>query len=209
MYDLDPLIAKAAKNKIHLPLDEAEVYYYPKFIETSEADRLFQSFLENTKWRQDPITLFGKTYPQPRLTALYGTNGESYTYSGITMQPHPFIPPHSELLKSLQKVCNTTFTTVLMNLYRDGQDSNGWHSDDEKELGMNPIIASISLGAARVFHFKHKTTKEKRYRLTLMHGSLLMMQGTTQHNWQHQLPKSKRVQEARINLTFRRIEGKN
>lgn len=206
MFDLDSFVANASTKKITLPLADAEVHYFPAFIDSSQADRLFETLKKETPWQQDPITIFGKTYPQPRLTALYGTNEETYTYSGITMKPHPFMPIHLDLLEKLQIVCDAPFTTVLMNLYRDGQDSNGWHSDDEKELGKNPVIASISLGAERVFHFKHKKRKEERYRLTLKHGSLLLMQGMTQHYWHHQLPKSKRIQKPRINLTFRRIE---
>ncbi len=206
MFNLDAFISKSQEEKILLPLEDAELIYFPTFLPALKADHYFNTLSSITQWRQDPITLFGKTYPQPRLTALYGNNGHSYSYSGITMEPLAFNHIHLEILNLLKHVCNTRFTTVLLNLYRDGQDSNGWHSDDEKELGDNPVIASLSLGAERVFHLKHKKRKEARYRFTLHHGSLLLMQGATQHHWQHQLPKSKKIQEPRINLTFRKIE---
>ena len=205
MYDLDSLIDKASDQPIRLPLIDAEVIYYPSFISSTKAHSLFKTFQEETQWSQDPITLFGKTYPQPRLTALYGNNGRSYSYSGIKMYPLPFNKSHQNLISMLRKIEPTEFTTLLLNLYRNGQDSNGWHSDDEKELGRNPVIASLSFGANRIFHFKHKELKKERYKLTLKHGSLILMKGTTQHHWQHQLPKTKRIQEPRINLTFRRI----
>lgn len=204
MFDLDDLI-KTARGKIKLPLKDADVLYYPNFICKEESDAYYDVLFQETDWQQDPITLFGKTYPQPRLTALYGNNGKAYSYSGITMQPKPFTSVHKKLLERLKKVSDSEFTTLLLNLYRDGQDSNGWHSDDEKELGNNPVIASLSFGTPRVFHFKHKKDKNERYKLTLEHGSLLLMEGSTQHFWQHQLPKTKKVQEARINLTFRKI----
>lgn len=206
MYDLDPLIKQSQRDKIRLPLIDAEINYYPGFIPRNEASDLFEHIKKKTAWQQDEITIFGKTYPQPRLTALYGNNGKTYSYSGITMRPHPFDAIHLELLEKLKSVCATNFTTVLLNLYRDGSDSNGWHSDDEPELGKMPVIASLSFGAERVFHFKHKGHKEERYKFTLQFGSLLLMEGTTQHFWQHQLPKSRKVNSPRINLTFRKID---
>ena len=193
------------KSKGNIILPDASLMYEPAFLEPEEADTLYDSLLREVLWQQDEITLFGKTFPQPRLTALYGENGKSYAYSGIRMQPHPF----PEILKSVKSrveaYCGHFFTTCLLNLYRDGTDSNGWHADDEKELGVNPVIASVSLGAPRAFHLKHRKEASERYRLVLDHGSLLVMGGPMQHHWLHQLPKTRRPIGGRINMTFRNI----
>lgn len=191
---------------INLNLPDADVVYYPHFFSEKKADRYFETLLNETNWQQDDITVFGKTYQQPRLTALYGENGKSYTYSGITMKPLPFTSLLKEIKDLIETITKETFTTVLLNLYRNGQDSNGWHSDDEKELGKNPVIASVSFGAERVFHFKHKNNKELKKSIQLQHGSLLTMKGSTQKKWKHQLPKTKKVDSPRINLTFRAIK---
>ena len=191
---------------INLNLPDADVVYYPHFFSEKKADRYFETLLNETNWQQDDITVFGKTYQQPRLTALYGENGKSYTYSGITMKPLPFTSLLKEIKDLIETITKETFTTVLLNLYRNGQDSNGWHSDDEKELGKNPVIASVSFGTERVFHFKHKNNKELKKSIQLQHGSLLTMKGSTQKKWKHQLPKTKKVDSPRINLTFRAIK---
>ncbi|WP_317045176.1 alpha-ketoglutarate-dependent dioxygenase AlkB family protein [Arenibacter amylolyticus] len=122
------------------------------------------------------------------------------------MKPHTFTPLLLELKNSLHKSLNIQFTSCLLNLYRDGKDSNGWHADDEKELGKNPIIASISLGQERYFHLKHRKNKDVKHKLLLQHGSLLLMKGETQHHWLHQVPKTTKAQHQRINLTFRIIK---
>jgi len=191
---------------INLNLPDADVVYYPHFFSEKKADRYFETLLNETNWQQDDITVFGKTYQQPRLTALYGENGKSYTYSGITMKPLPFTSLLKEIKDLIETITKETFTTVLLNLYRNGQDSNGWHSDDEKELGKNPVIASVSFGAERVFHLKHKADKNLKKSIQLQHGSLLTMKGSTQKKWKHQLPKTKKVDSPRINLTFRAIK---
>ncbi|WP_224483343.1 alpha-ketoglutarate-dependent dioxygenase AlkB family protein [Robertkochia aurantiaca] len=189
-----------------LPLQQSEIYYIPEFLSKKEADHYLGYFLHETEWRQDEITLFGKTMLQPRLTALYGNNEKTYTYSNIKMHPLPFPAGFEQLKDRIDLFCNEEFTTCLLNLYRHGNDSMGWHSDDEPELGLEPVIASLSLGAERIFHFRHKLYKEKKYRLQLGHGSLLLMKGKTQEYWQHQLPKTKKNKEARVNLTFRIIK---
>lgn len=209
MYNLDPYISNTKEFPILFPLKDAEILYYPVFIPQKEADVYFQKLLMNSEWQQDAITVFGKTYPQPRLTSLYGVEGKTYTYSGITMQPKPFTKDLITIKERIQKITQANFTTVLLNLYRNGKDSNGWHSDDEKELGENPVIASVSFGAKRVFQFKNKKEKSNTFKLSLTHGSLLLMLGETQHNWFHQLPKTRLVNEPRINLTFRNILPKN
>ncbi|HCO85227.1 MAG TPA: alpha-ketoglutarate-dependent dioxygenase AlkB, partial [Arenibacter sp.] len=161
---------------------------------------------ETTPWQQDNITVFGKTYPQPRLTALFGDNSRPYSYSNITMHPHTFTAELLELRNKLQMEIDVRFTSCLLNLYRNGRDSNGWHADDEKTLGKNPIIASISLGQERYFHLKHKLKKDLKQKLLLVHGSLLLMKGETQHCWYHQVPKTAKTVQERINITFRVIK---
>lgn len=159
--------------------------------------------MSETHWQQDDIKVFGKVYPQPRLTALYAENEQPYSYSNLTMYPKPFTPLLLQLRNKIKQVCPTDFTTVLLNLYRDGNDSNGWHADDEKELGDNPVIASLSFGGVRDFKFREKKDKNNSFKMALEPGSLLLMEGATQHLWQHQVPKTRKEVGARINLTFR------
>ena len=186
-------------------LPDAALRYYPCFWSKREADILFIKLLDEIPWRQDPITVFGKTYPQPRLTSLHSINKEPYRYSGIQMNPEPMSHELISLLTKIKSVEKNEFTSVLLNQYRDGKDSNGWHSDDEKELGINPVIASVSLGEERFFHLKHKHDKSQRLKIKLEHGSLLIMGGAMQTHWQHQIAKTKRQIRPRINLTFRKI----
>ena len=186
-------------------LPDAKIKYYPNFIRAKEADKLFKLLINQTPWRNDPITLFGKTYPQPRMTSLHGHTTDAYGYSGIVMQPNPMSKPLLYIEKKLKEFTNEKFTTVLLNLYRDGNDSNGWHADNEKELGKNPVIASISLGASRFFHLKHNTKTYQKLKIELSHGSLLLMEGTTQHFWKHQVAKTTKIVAPRINLTFRKV----
>ena len=191
---------------IKLALPDADVIYYPTFFSSEEASGYFQILLDQIEWQEDEIKLFGKIYKQPRLTALYGANDASYSYSGITMFPKPFNSVLKEIKTRIEDTSEVKFTSVLLNYYRDGSDSNGWHSDDEKELGKNPMIASLSLGSERTFQLRHKKDKAQRKNLLLQHGSLLIMAGETQHHWQHCIPKSKKIISPRINLTFRVIK---
>jgi alkylated DNA repair dioxygenase AlkB len=193
-------------EKIVFQVPDAEIDYYPNFIDSERASELFSKLLAEVAWQHDSITIFGKTYPQPRLTALYGNEGKPYSYSNLKMHPHLWTPLLLQIKAEVEAICQVSFTTVLLNYYRDGNDSNGWHADNEKELGVNPIIASVSLGASRRFHLQHNTRKAEKLQLTLTSGSLLVMQGTTQHFWKHQLPKTKKVIGPRINLTFRIIQ---
>ncbi|MDO6605424.1 alpha-ketoglutarate-dependent dioxygenase AlkB [Arenibacter palladensis] len=199
---MKPLFSK----KIELQLPDSDIVYYPNFLGAKQADHYFKSIKASTPWQQDDITVFGKTYPQPRLTALFGENSKPYSYSNITMHPHAFTAELLELRNKLQMEIGVHFTSCLLNLYRNGQDSNGWHSDDEKALGKNPIIASISLGQERYFHLKHKLKKDLKQKLLLEHGSLLLMKGETQHCWYHQIPKTAKTIQERINITFRVIK---
>ena len=188
---------------IKLPLQDAEIEYHPQFLGLEDSHTLFKELVVNTPWQEDDIRVYGKVYKQPRLTAFFANNEKSYGYSNISMTPHKFTPILNSLKQKIETTTQTTFTSCLLNLYRDGQDSNGWHADDEKELGINPVIASISLGAERFFHLKHKNIKTLKHKLILQNGSLLVMKGETQHHWLHQIPKTKKPLGKRINLTFR------
>lgn len=187
-------------------MPDAEIIYYPHFFDKNEADSIFDELTSEIPWQQDDIKVFGKTHPQPRLTALFGNDGKPYSYSNIKMQPHPWSLLLQKIKLHIESTTDTNFTTVLLNLYRDGKDSNGWHADNEKELGINPVIASVSFGAERSFHLKHNTDKSLKKTIVLEHGSLLLMKGTTQHFWKHQIPKTAKPIGSRINLTFRFIQ---
>ena len=186
-------------------LPNAELIYIERFYAPEMANHYFDHLRQNVKWQQDDIKVFGKTYKQPRLTALYANNENPYSYSGITMRPNPFTPELFAIKTDIEHEVKHQFTSVLLNLYRDGNDSNGWHADNEKELGTNPIIASVSFGEVRPFHFKHRHLKDQRHKIDLHHGSLLIMKGEMQIYWLHQIAKTKRDIGERINLTFRRI----
>lgn len=193
-------------QKIEFDVPDASVIYYPEFFSVAESDQLFRSLRAETHWQADTITIFGKTYDQPRLTALYGDAGKPYSYSGIKMFPNDWSDLLRQIKNKVETVAHEKFTTVLLNLYRDGRDSNGWHADNEKELGINPIIASVSFGATRVFQMRHNSIANAKLSITLEHGSLLLMKGTTQHFWKHQIPKTTKPIDERINLTFRIIK---
>lgn len=191
---------------IDLELKDGEAKYYPDFIEPKLASQIFDLLLSETPWQQDDIKVFGKTYAQPRLTALYANNEKPYSYSNITMYPHKFSNTLISIKEQVEEISGNSFTTCLLNLYRHGQDSNGWHADDEKELGINPVIASVSFGAPRAFHLKHRKDPDEKRKIILENGSLLLMKGATQHFWLHQIPKTKKEVGQRINLTFRVIK---
>ncbi|MCA0132069.1 alpha-ketoglutarate-dependent dioxygenase AlkB family protein [Winogradskyella alexanderae] len=194
-----------SKKKEFLKLPNAQLIYFPNFISRPKADEYFNTINKETNWQHDDITVFGKTYKQPRLTALYGASGKPYRYSDIIMYPEPFTYDLKIIKKEVETKSQVKFNTVLINLYRNGSDSNGWHADNEKELGKNPVIASISLGEERPFHFKHRKLKTERHKLLLQHGSLLIMKGEMQHFWLHQIAKTKKEIGPRINLTFRKL----
>lgn len=156
-------------------------------------------------WQKQSIRIFGKVYPQPRLTSFHSNSKSNYTYSNLILRPNPMTRELNILLKKIQTVCDHDFNCVLLNLYRNGSDSNGWHADNEKELGINPKIASFSFGETRFFHFKHRQIKTEKYKMELHNGSLLLMEGKMQSNWLHQIPKTRKFLNPRINLTFRKI----
>ena len=192
------------ETKNILPLD-GEVFFYPGFFEKAEADQLMQSLKTTIKWKQEPIKIMGKEIMQPRLTALYGDTDQSYRYSGLTMIPAVFTPELLLIKTKVETVCGHSFTTALLNYYRNGQDSMGWHRDNEKSLGLNPVIASISFGVTRNFKLKHAIDAKQQVVVPLTHGSVLIMAGSTQHKWYHSIPKQLKLEGERINITFRKI----
>ena len=192
-------------EKQHFKLPNAELLYIPNFFDTQQADDYFKIINTTTNWQHKNITVYGKTYKEPRLTALFGDTNKPYGYSNIIMYPEPFTEPLLKIKAKVEHTSNHKFNTLLINLYRNGNDSNGWHADNEKELGKNPIIASVSFGETRPFHFKHRTLKDQRHKLLLEHGSLLVMKGEMQHHWLHQIAKTKKDIKPRINLTFRNL----
>lgn len=195
-------IFESETNVLDLP--DAEIEYHPGFIAAAAAKDLYQELLSDTDWQQDTIRVYGKQHLTPRLTSWVGESWMSYRYSQHTMQPVAWSKRLLELKEEIEEISTERFNSVLLNYYRDGQDSNGWHSDDEPELGNQPSIASLSLGAARDFQLRHKSRHSLKRNLSLESGSLLLMRGTTQQYWQHQVPKRAHAQ-GRINLTFRTI----
>jgi len=174
----------------------------------ASAVALFESLTLEVAWRQEPIQMFGKRYMQPRLLAWYGDEGVSYRYSGIRHDPQAWTPTLTALRIRVEALCGARFNSVLANLYRDHRDSMGLHSDDERELGCQPVIASLSLGEERVFRLKHRHDKSiKPIRLPLASGTLLVMRGDTQSNWRHEVPKQTKPCGPRINLTFRFVHS--
>jgi alkylated DNA repair dioxygenase AlkB len=191
-----------------LSLPGADVRLLAELIPVHEAGHLISQLISATPWRTDEIRLWGKRYLQPRQVAWYGDAGCRYTYSGVTLEPSPWTPLLAATRDLVQQACGATFNSVLLNYYRDQHDSMGLHSDDEPELGPQPVIASLSLGEERVLTFKARAGRPAAsYRLPLPSGSLLLMQGDTQRNWKHGVAKSRRPLGPRVNLTFRCILG--
>ena len=188
-----------------ITIPDGEVELVNRFLDPMTADRLQESIMAGTSWRQDPIRMFGRTIPQPRLVAWHGDPGAVYTYSRLRHEPEPWTHPLLEIRKRLVDAVGT-FNSVLLNVYRDGRDHMGWHSDDEPELGEYPVIASVSLGATRRFVLKHRTRRDLRpVAIALESGSLLVMRGGTQNHWRHMVPATARPVGPRLNLTFRTI----
>jgi len=187
-----------------LQLPDATLHYCSGFLDAGKADRVMQALQQQVNWRQDRVRLFGREHLIPRLQAFHSDPGIHYTYSGLRLAGTSWLPVLLPIKARLEAVCDQPFNALLLNLYRDGQDAMGWHADNEPELGRNPVIASLSLGATRRFRLRHNDSRDT-HSLELEHGSLLLMSGPTQHHWQHCLPRSKRCHAPRINLTFRLI----
>jgi alkylated DNA repair dioxygenase AlkB len=189
-----------------IPMPDAEVYYQARLALDAPTDDVMHTLIASVPWRAEEITLWGKTFLQPRLSAWYGDIGAHYTYSGIKLTPLPWSELLLRIKSRVEAAAKISFNSVLLNYYRDNRDSMGFHSDDEAELGRQPVIASVSLGEERTFILKHKENRTlKPIRIDLASGSLLLMMGDTQHNWRHGIDKEVRSCGPRINLTFRRI----
>lgn len=187
-----------------MPNPDSELHFVEHFIPETEADRLFRQLADELDFREETIRIAGRELKVPRLVCWYGDPGAHYRYSGTDHPPRPWTPALQTLRDRVEAYCGRRFNSVLGNLYRNGNDSMGWHADQERELGPGPYIASLSFGAERRFELRHNKTRELRI-LALTHGSLLLMGGTLQHHWRHRVPKSPAIRVPRINLTFRAI----
>jgi alkylated DNA repair dioxygenase AlkB len=191
------------------PLQNADITLYKKLFSGEKNQLIFKDLLINIAWKQEPIRIFGKSILQPRLTAYYGDKGKAYKYSGLMMNPLPWTTNLSNIKATIEPIAKVNFNSVLLNLYRDGNDYQGWHSDNEKELGINPVIGSVSFGETRKFILRRQDNHKIKLELMLSAGDFLIMQGETQEFWQHSIPKVSSAKanniRTRINLTFRII----
>lgn len=203
MEQLDLFQAPEEPGKI-IQIQNGEYRLWPLMFDSAQSKRFFEALDRGVKWKQESMQMYGKKLKFPRLTAWYGDQDKPYSFSGITLQPHAWSSELVEIKSIIEPLAGVEFNSVLLNLYRDGNDSISWHTDAEKELGTNPIIASVNFGAERIFQLRNMQTKE-RINIELGNGSLLIMQGKLQHYWQHQVPKTKKAKSKRINLTFRKI----
>jgi alkylated DNA repair dioxygenase AlkB len=193
----------------HLPLPGAELSLWSHWLGVAQADALLAELLATIPWETHRIRIFGREVDSPRLSCWIGDPDATYIYSRTRFKPHPWTPALDVLRTQIEAACGARFNSVLANLYRSGQDSMGWHSDDEPELGRQPVIASLSLGAVRRFRLKPRRQENARdaCAIELGHGSLLRMAGDTQRSYLHSLPKTTAAMGPRINLTFRRVDA--
>lgn len=188
-----------------ISLLEGQLRYIPQFLSANYSRVLYNRLYREIAWQQEELKIFGKVHKVPRWVAWHGDTGIRYKYSGADHLAQPWIPALVELKEKIEVFSSASFNSVLLNLYRDGNDCMGWHSDNEKSLGPKPIIASISLGATRRFDVRKKSQKHVKHHLHLENGSLLIMQGNIQDTHHHQIPRQRKITDARINLTFRKI----
>ena len=188
-----------------IELSDGDILWVRHFYSAERCSELLQQLKQSIPWREDSIRIAGKMTPIPRLQAWFGDAGMQYTYSGLTLNPQPWSPELAQIKADIENYSDCHFNSLLANLYRDQKDSVSWHSDDEKELGTNPTIASLSLGEPREFQLKHKSHQDKKLSINLGNGDLLIMKGALQHNWLHCIPKRNSACTPRINLTFRQI----
>jgi alkylated DNA repair dioxygenase AlkB len=201
---MSQLLFEEFHSTIHaLPFDGQAIYYGKQFKPQEEKD-LFHELFQQVQWQRDQVSLFGKTHVTDRKMALYGNEGHKYNYSGKTHEALPWIEPLLQLKQLTENLTHATYNACLLNLYHSGNESMGWHADNEREMKVGGSIASWSFGVQRPFVFKHRKSGEKRL-IDLEPGSLLEMKGETQENWLHQLPKRLRISAPRINVTFREM----
>jgi alkylated DNA repair dioxygenase AlkB len=194
---------------IQEPLDllpyDGSARYVPEFLNADDADRLFIELRDGISWEQSELIVFGNKVIEPRCSSWHSDPDITYTYSGTTRTPQPWLPGLSAVRRLCEEHTNSRFNSALVNLYRTGLDHLGWHADNELCNGPTPTIASISLGATRRFDMKHNDTGEV-YGIPLQHGSLIVMSGLSQQKWVHRVPKTTKVGSARINVTFRLVD---
>lgn len=196
LFDTDETIA----------LRDGELRYWPVFLDSGQSAALRLVLRRDTPWVQSRIRIAGKSIPIPRLNAWYGDRGVEYGYSGVRLATEPWTAELAALKRRIEAATGLGFNSALVNFYRNGADSVDWHSDDERELGAAPQVASLSLGAVRRFELKHRTIPSERCHLDLPDGSLLLMAGDLQHHWRHRVPKQPGVTGERINITFRTVQ---
>ncbi|HCX87158.1 MAG TPA: alpha-ketoglutarate-dependent dioxygenase AlkB [Gammaproteobacteria bacterium] len=189
-----------------LAVEDGIFEYWPRFLDAAEASSCLEQLQERIDWHTPRVFVYGRWVDSPRQSAWYGDSGAVYRYSGTVNQPSPWLPELDSLRERLKQFCTSHFNSVLANQYRSGRDSIGWHSDDEKELGPDPVIASVSLGGARRFLLQHRRRKHLPiHEIVLEHGSLLVMGAGSQRAWRHSVPKTRRPVAPRINLTYRHV----
>jgi len=204
------LYKPAGWQALPLPLPGADLSLWPQWLPVAEADALLVELMATVPWEVHRIRIYGREVDSPRLSCWIGDADATYVYSRTRFEPRPWTPALSALRGRVEEACGAAFNSVLANLYRDGRDSMGWHSDDEQELGERPVIASLSLGAVRRFRLKPRRADGRAtvHVIELGHGSLLRMAGDTQRHYVHDLPKTAGVVEPRLNLTFRHITSR-
>jgi alkylated DNA repair dioxygenase AlkB len=198
-----PNLPLLSTEPLQLDLPDADVRLWRPAFQPAEADALLTLLCTRIDWQQEDIVIFGESKRVPRLVAWHGDPGAAYTYSGTAHEPLPWTPELQRIRQRVEELTGHRFNSVLLNLYRDGNDSMGWHADDEPELGREPVIASVSFGATRRFKLRHRRMRIATSTLELAHGDLLLMAGQTQHAYVHAVPKTARPVGTRVNLTFR------
>ncbi|HTL07177.1 MAG TPA: alpha-ketoglutarate-dependent dioxygenase AlkB [Chitinophagaceae bacterium] len=200
LFEDTALFSSGALRQQSFDLPDADLHLWEHFFNRQEADEIYTALLKHTPWEQRPITVFDKTVPTPRLTAWYGKQRDT------SLPAIPFTPLLLQIKERVERSTQHRFTSVLLNLYRDGNDGVAWHRDQDRELGPRPVVGSVSFGETRPFEIRHKFRKElPRHSIPLHHGSLLLMAGTMQHFWEHRIPKTSKQIKPRINLTFRTV----
>ncbi len=199
-----PSLFEPSKTWEIFDVPDADLRLLPSFLHVQAADHLLNLLIKKTIWKQHAVKFFEKEHPLPRLQQWYGSPGLTYSWSGLKLEPDPWPDYLLDIRDRVSEVARCSFNTVLLNLYRNGKDTVGWHSDDEKDMGVGSTVASISLGAVRPFVLRHKTIAGA-LTINMPHGSLLIMAGTTQAYWQHSLPRRAGILDPRVNLTFRTI----
>jgi alkylated DNA repair dioxygenase AlkB len=192
-------------ERIDRELGDGRVTLWPAAFDTTTADELHRELERTIDWQHETFQLFGTPRKVPRLVAWHGDPGTIYTYSGVTHVPNPWTPALERVRARASELSGAAFNSVLLNRYRSGRDAMGWHSDDEPELGPEPLIASVSLGATRRFRLRHRKRRDRTLSFDLPHGSLLLMSGALQTHWMHSLARTSQPVAERLNLTLRRV----